>query len=59
MAEKPTCEYPSETHSDDMVDVYHGSTTPTRLCGFHASWRLNTVLKVIRSQTNTDTEPTP
>lgn len=44
------CAYPSENHSDDEVDVYHGSTTPTKLCGYHASWPLNAVLKAIRGQ---------
>ena len=45
---KRQCAYPSDNHSDDRVDVYHGSVTPTHLCGYHASWNLNTVLKAIR-----------
>jgi hypothetical protein len=48
MAERRYCEFPSDVHSDDRVEVWHGQTTPTKLCGYHASWRLNTVLTVIR-----------
>lgn len=44
------CEYPSDNHSDDIVDVYHGSTTPTHLCGYHTTWNLNEVLKAIRAK---------
>lgn len=28
----------SGVHSDDMVAVYHGSTTPTMVCGYHATY---------------------
>lgn len=45
----PKCAYPGEVHSDDRVSVYHGATTPTVLCGYHASWDLRTVLAAIRS----------
>ena len=44
------CTYPSENHSEDKIDVFHGHTTPTRLCGFHASWDLNVVLRAIRTE---------
>jgi len=32
----PECEATGGHHSDDMVLVYHGSTTPSVLCGKHA-----------------------
>jgi hypothetical protein len=33
------CEATEGHHSEDMVLVYHGRLTPTRLCGFHAQQR--------------------
>jgi hypothetical protein len=29
------CQFPSDNHSKDRVTVWHGSTTPLILCGFH------------------------
>jgi len=42
------CQYPSDNHSKDKVAVYHGEATPLHLCGYHATWNLNLVLKGIR-----------
>ena len=50
------CEFPSENHSTDTVAVFHGSPVPTVLCGFHASWRLNTVLTTIRAHNSDNSE---
>lgn len=31
------CQYDDGlSHSDDLIEVYHGRTTPTLLCGKHA-----------------------
>jgi hypothetical protein len=38
------CQYPSHNHSADTVTVWHGSDTPTHLCGYHATWNLATIL---------------
>lgn len=32
------CEALGSHHSKDRVDIFSGSTTPLRTCGFHASW---------------------
>jgi hypothetical protein len=31
------CEHPSQNHSDDIIEVWHGEPEPFILCGFHAS----------------------
>jgi hypothetical protein len=40
-----TCQYHSDNHSTDKVAVYYGEATPLDLCGYHARWKLNLVLK--------------
>ena len=42
------CQYDSDNHSSDKVTVWHGAETPTKLCGYHATWNLNTILKGLK-----------
>ena len=46
------CEYPSDNHSNDRVELYHGSVVPMHLCGFHASWDLRRVIAAVRATRN-------
>ncbi len=41
------CAYPSGNHSSDRVRVYHGAEDRLLLCGYHATWDLNQVLRDI------------
>lgn len=34
------CQFPSDNHSEDRFTVWHGSTTPLILCGFHERYFL-------------------
>lgn len=35
------CEFPSDNHSRDTVEVWHGAAEPIILCGYHASQGLS------------------
>jgi hypothetical protein len=37
MSTKRPCEAVGAHHSTDRTDVYHGTTEPLHLCGYHAS----------------------
>jgi hypothetical protein len=29
------CQFPTDNHSTDLIEVWHGADTPLILCGFH------------------------
>ena len=43
------CCFGSANHSADLVAVYHGEAVPLILCGYHASWKLETILKGVKN----------
>ena len=43
-----TCLFPNDNHSDDILTIWHGATTPLTLCGYHyLRYGVNTVINLL------------